>query len=180
MHMSLDILSTLQHLVEESSSMQRQFGPARVQTFAQTHIHACSQKEDSGMSAEEIQRLPILQVPRTIENHKCAICLGDLMVEEAARLLPCAHFFHSACVDVWLSNHTSCPACRYDVKKTIGKVRIFGRLAADQGIATAIQSSTAIDTSDFQVEELGQTLGRLEVSDSSQSDEEEEGHGCGE
>jgi hypothetical protein len=27
----------------------------------------------------------------------------------------CSHMFHSACLQLWLSKHTSCPVCRYEM-----------------------------------------------------------------
>uniref|UniRef100_A0A0A8Z0J1 RING-type domain-containing protein n=1 Tax=Arundo donax TaxID=35708 RepID=A0A0A8Z0J1_ARUDO len=43
----------------------------------------------------------------------CAICLSEFAEKEEIRVLPqCGHGFHVACVDTWLSAHSSCPSCR--------------------------------------------------------------------
>lgn len=42
----------------------------------------------------------------------CAICLDEFTPGCYVRKLPCAHFFHKACVDTWLTVNTNCPACR--------------------------------------------------------------------
>ncbi|KAK7407053.1 hypothetical protein VNO78_08693 [Psophocarpus tetragonolobus] len=43
----------------------------------------------------------------------CAICLGDFEEGQELRTMPeCMHSFHVACIDRWLSWHSSCPICR--------------------------------------------------------------------
>ena len=45
----------------------------------------------------------------------CAVCLDSCTRQQRQRVLPCAHKFHAACVDRWLSNHDTCPTCRSQV-----------------------------------------------------------------
>uniref|UniRef100_A0A1I8EY65 RING-type domain-containing protein n=1 Tax=Wuchereria bancrofti TaxID=6293 RepID=A0A1I8EY65_WUCBA len=45
----------------------------------------------------------------------CAICLSDLL--EDARITPCKHFFHSACLKKWLCVKQVCPLCYSDLCK---------------------------------------------------------------
>ena len=41
------------------------------------------------------------------------MCLGEYEVDERVkRLPPCGHEFHEACIDLWLTNHVTCPMCR--------------------------------------------------------------------
>ncbi|KAK9908647.1 hypothetical protein WJX75_000927 [Coccomyxa subellipsoidea] len=43
----------------------------------------------------------------------CSVCLGEYEVDERVkRLPPCGHEFHEACIDLWLTNHVTCPMCR--------------------------------------------------------------------
>lgn len=49
------------------------------------------------------------------EEQCCAICLVEYEVGEDIRCLPCNHEFHKGCVDAWLGNNASCPACRYSL-----------------------------------------------------------------
>ncbi|EIE25615.1 hypothetical protein COCSUDRAFT_83622 [Coccomyxa subellipsoidea C-169] len=43
----------------------------------------------------------------------CSVCLGEYEVNERVkRLPPCGHEFHEACIDLWLTNHVTCPMCR--------------------------------------------------------------------
>ncbi|KAL9327213.1 hypothetical protein ACSQ67_007858 [Phaseolus vulgaris] len=44
---------------------------------------------------------------------ECPICLTEFAGGDEVRVLPqCGHGFHVACVDTWLSSHSSCPSCR--------------------------------------------------------------------
>ncbi|XP_057723950.1 RING-H2 finger protein ATL38-like [Arachis stenosperma] len=55
-----------------------------------------------------------------VKSHKigqgaleCAVCLCEFQDEETLRLIPqCCHVFHSDCIDVWFSSHSTCPVCR--------------------------------------------------------------------
>eukprot|EP00741_Cyanophora_paradoxa_P018388 tig00000204_g17754.t1 len=49
------------------------------------------------------------------ENATCSVCLGDYTEGEQVRMLPCLHVYHVACIDEWLSNHTTCPLCKRDL-----------------------------------------------------------------
>ena len=42
----------------------------------------------------------------------CAVCLQEMMAEEMAVRLPCAHLFHEDCVRQWLKKNHTCPCCR--------------------------------------------------------------------
>ncbi|KAG5007879.1 hypothetical protein GLYMA_09G214600v4 [Glycine max] len=47
------------------------------------------------------------------DGDTCAVCLGDFEDGEELRTMPeCMHSFHVACIDMWLSSHSSCPICR--------------------------------------------------------------------
>ena len=41
---------------------------------------------------------------------ECAICLESNL--EPLKTLRCKHTFHEKCVNIWLSNHVTCPMCR--------------------------------------------------------------------
>ena len=41
------------------------------------------------------------------------MCLAEYEAGEVLRRLPpCGHEFHLACIDLWLTAHTTCPMCR--------------------------------------------------------------------
>ena len=45
----------------------------------------------------------------------CTICLDKIYPSQTVTALPCAHRFHSACVEGWLRNNNTCPLCRSNV-----------------------------------------------------------------
>nr|XP_007140286.1 hypothetical protein PHAVU_008G099300g [Phaseolus vulgaris]ESW12280.1 hypothetical protein PHAVU_008G099300g [Phaseolus vulgaris] len=46
-------------------------------------------------------------------NGECTVCLSVFAEgEEIRQLSACKHSFHASCIDLWLSNHSSCPICR--------------------------------------------------------------------
>jgi hypothetical protein len=59
------------------------------------------------------------------ETHQCLIChvpIGERGAEdteqiESASRLPCGHIFGSACLEIWLTDHDSCPMCRRKFNK---------------------------------------------------------------
>jgi hypothetical protein len=47
---------------------------------------------------------------------RCPICWDDFIEDIPIRILPCRHYFHTTCVDPWLTEQsTSCPTCKQDV-----------------------------------------------------------------
>ncbi|CAN6308186.1 unnamed protein product [Urochloa humidicola] len=70
-----------------------------------------------GLRKKALRALPRLAyedaVADGIPMAECAICLSEFAPGEEIRVLPqCGHGFHVACVDTWLSAHSSCPSCR--------------------------------------------------------------------
>jgi hypothetical protein len=43
---------------------------------------------------------------------RCTICLEDYTAGCTLRRLPCAHSFHSTCIDTWLKQRAVCPICQ--------------------------------------------------------------------
>lgn len=45
------------------------------------------------------------------------MCLCEYEESETLRSLPtCGHYFHIACIDQWLSNNSTCPLCRINLR----------------------------------------------------------------
>mmetsp|Transcript_14693 Transcript_14693/g.27618 ORF Transcript_14693/g.27618 Transcript_14693/m.27618 type:complete len:919 (-) Transcript_14693:122-2878(-) len=53
------------------------------------------------------------------DEHCCPICLVEYEVGDDIRCLPCKHEFHKSCVDPWLRNNASCPACRHSLSDLV-------------------------------------------------------------
>ena len=78
-----------------------------------------SRRGPRGLSPEVIDTFPTF-VYSTVKGLKigtsmleCAVCLNEFRDDETLRLIPkCNHVFHSRCIDVWLSSHSTCPVCR--------------------------------------------------------------------
>ncbi|XP_043714834.1 E3 ubiquitin-protein ligase ATL6-like [Telopea speciosissima] len=78
-----------------------------------------SRRGNRGLDPAVIETFPIFAYSH-VKDHKlgngaleCAVCLNEFVDEDTIRLLPkCDHVFHPDCIDVWLSNRTTCPVCR--------------------------------------------------------------------
>lgn len=42
----------------------------------------------------------------------CSICLDEFHKDDEVVQLPCTHYFHYKCADLWLERNESCPYCR--------------------------------------------------------------------
>ena len=54
----------------------------------------------------------ILTFPDDVEEDQCVICLESYKVNEKISILYCLHYYHSNCVEKWLSRVNNCPICR--------------------------------------------------------------------
>jgi len=61
----------------------------------------------------DVERSVVWCVARA-HHHRtsCAVCLQEMVAEEMAVRLPCAHCFHEECVRQWLKKQHTCPTCR--------------------------------------------------------------------
>lgn len=89
-------------------------------------------------------------------SNECAVCLSCLEDEEMARLLPnCNHFFHSQCIDKWLSSHFTCPICRTEAQPRLqpelregtlsGRAPSAPPLERVNSITSCIMEGTSVD-----------------------------------
>jgi ubiquitin-protein ligase len=53
------------------------------------------------------------------DERRCPVCLGNYDASDARisvrRLAKCGHHFHSACLETWLANKSSCPLCKCSI-----------------------------------------------------------------
>jgi len=82
-----------------------------------------------------------------LDNVDCIICQMPLLdegEEDRSRLykLPCSHYFHKKCVEQWLHNNSTCPACRLDLTSMSNQVeqRINSRQRDLQTLVLTIQA----------------------------------------
>ncbi|CBF69910.1 putative RING finger domain protein [Aspergillus nidulans FGSC A4] len=52
------------------------------------------------------------------EGTECSICMDAVKVGDEVTVLPCTHWFHPQCIELWLNQHNSCPHCRRGVDPT--------------------------------------------------------------
>ncbi|BAM40346.1 uncharacterized protein TOT_020000605 [Theileria orientalis strain Shintoku] len=49
------------------------------------------------------------------DNSKtCSVCLEEYQEGVEIKRLPCTHFYHKNCIDLWLNKSTICPICKFD------------------------------------------------------------------
>jgi hypothetical protein len=67
-------------------------------------------KVNVGLSQDEMNTIKMTTLELT---ETCSICLNS---GDTGKLLLCGHFFHTECIDQWLSTKKSCPLCLAEVK----------------------------------------------------------------
>ena len=70
---------------------------------------------------EEISQLEVVAYSSLTAEQRgegappCLVCRCDFEDDESVRMLPCGHFFHRECVDVWLREHNTCITCKRSI-----------------------------------------------------------------
>jgi len=53
-----------------------------------------------------------------MDEKSCSICIDEYDNGDSVKFLPCSHFYHTSCIDQWLSKHTTCPLCKLDLMES--------------------------------------------------------------
>ncbi|KAI9044098.1 putative RING finger domain protein [Aspergillus affinis] len=67
-------------------------------------------------SQNAIRSLPKKKVDREMLGNdgkaECSICMDPVEMGTEVTVLPCKHWFHYGCIEMWLNQHNTCPHCR--------------------------------------------------------------------
>lgn len=78
----------------------------------------------AGTGAPPATRAAIRSLPKkrvdqemlgTDDKVECSICMEHVELETEVTVLPCTHWFHSNCIELWLGQHNTCPHCRRSI-----------------------------------------------------------------
>ena len=85
-----------------TTAVQPDSGPddSSVQGGGHQRIASASRPDDQGQADEK-------------EAPQCSVCIGDFEEGDILRRLPCLHVFHQSCIDPWMTQHSTCPNCRW-------------------------------------------------------------------
>lgn len=82
------------------------------------HAHETVAFLETGATLEQIEALPSLTLSKSLSlkgaslvGHTCAICIEEFQPGLSVKALPCAHIFHTSCIDRWLIEVQTCPLC---------------------------------------------------------------------
>ncbi|CDY58091.1 BnaA09g55460D [Brassica napus] len=101
-----------------------------------------SSSSSSLLKSSDIDSIPTIQISSSILSSDpdpdsvllCAVCKEDFTVGESAKRLPCSHIYHSDCIVPWLSDHNSCPLCRFELPAAAKKAETVGGGGSDARI----------------------------------------------
>lgn len=76
-------------------------------------------------SADTIASLPKKIVDESMlgpeGKAECSICIEPVELGTEVAVLPCEHWFHFVCIEMWLKQHNTCPHCRRSIAETYVK-----------------------------------------------------------
>ncbi|KAK4778965.1 hypothetical protein SAY86_006493 [Trapa natans] len=100
-----------------------------------------TQREAVEALIQELPKFRLKIVPT--DCSECPICLEEFHVGNEVRGLPCAHNFHTECIDEWLRLNIKCPRCRCSVFPNLDLSALTNlRPESDRSPATIVTTTT--------------------------------------
>ncbi|XP_031491984.1 E3 ubiquitin-protein ligase RING1-like [Nymphaea colorata] len=85
-------------------------------------------------SKASVAAIPTIKITQAIlaeDSLNCAICKDEFEADVDAKQLPCRHIYHGDCILPWLSQHNSCPICRYQLPLEPPEPEMFSHNSGD-------------------------------------------------
>lgn len=115
-----ELLCKLDDTVENKrGATQSEIDALPLQVLDAQELEVLAAAEEGGATpavVPAIHSLPVGAPGVPARAGRCTICLEDYSAGCTLRRLPCAHTFHSACVDHWLKQRAVCPICQRTCK----------------------------------------------------------------
>lgn len=87
--------------------------------ISENNSRELSIREENNFNVDNIPDITLENITELNDENKiCSICLEEYKNNDKIKKLDCNHIFHSECVKIWLSNKTTCPICRTDLRQS--------------------------------------------------------------
>ncbi|KAI3681253.1 hypothetical protein L6452_36042 [Arctium lappa] len=100
----------IHHLTNSDDS-----SPSTTTTTTTTSLH------HSPAAKSAVEAIPLIKITSAFLDIDpivfCAVCKDQFVIDDETKQLPCKHMYHPDCILPWLSQHNSCPVCRFQLPK---------------------------------------------------------------